>query len=179
MDGLVDTHVYKKVAAAKLTKEQNSIRVWRLWSYMGRVEDGQAKIDGAWQILMSTCFWRFPLAPKECLHETNPIMKFILSFHLYKEHPKQSLYVIWTTILVCTVPEIRIGLSTWIRTPTGFTTFLLVMHLHASFKLFLVSYPLQLYRDGLLTVIKCNSLNMQYVYIIMCHITFLIHYKSL
>jgi hypothetical protein len=33
----------------------------------------------------------------------------MLSFHPYKERPKQGWYVIWATILVRTVPEIRIG----------------------------------------------------------------------
>jgi hypothetical protein len=56
--------------------------------------------------IVSTFLW----TQKEFGYETSSIGKLILlSFHPYKERPKRSWYVIWATILVRTVPGIRIG----------------------------------------------------------------------
>jgi hypothetical protein len=42
-----------------------------------------------------------------------------------------------------------------------------------------ITNSLKLYRDDLLKIFICNSLNKQHIYIIMYHINFLIHYKFL
>jgi hypothetical protein len=55
-------------------------------------------------------FQRFLWTQMEFGYETGSIRKLILlSFYPYKERLKQSWYVIWATILVWTVPGIRIG----------------------------------------------------------------------
>jgi hypothetical protein len=45
MDGPVNSHVYKEVAAAKFITKQNSICLWCLWCYMGGVEDDQDVVE--------------------------------------------------------------------------------------------------------------------------------------
>ncbi len=58
----------------------------------------------------ASLFRRFPWSRKAFGCETISNGYFILlSFHLYKERPKRSWYVIWVMILVWSIPKIRIG----------------------------------------------------------------------
>jgi hypothetical protein len=76
-------------------------------------------------------------------NETSSIGNLILlCFHPYKERPKQSWHVIWATILVRTVPGIRIGFQLnldWDSNLAG-PPLLLLCTSTSLFKLFLISF---------------------------------------
>jgi hypothetical protein len=76
--------------------------------------DHNPKDGGAapWLILDVTLFRQFLLTPNEFGSETNAIGSYLkLSFHPYKECPKQTLYAIWASFFVRAAPGLRGGLE--------------------------------------------------------------------
>ena len=76
--------------------------------------DNSPKDGGAapWQILDVTLLRRFPLTPNEFRPEASTIGSSLkLSFHSYKERPKQTPYATWTSFLVRAAPGLRGGLE--------------------------------------------------------------------
>ena len=83
---------------------------------MGRPQLGlKARQTGdaaPWQILDVHLFRRFLLTPNQFGPEASAIgSSFKLSFHPYKEHPKQTPYVVGASFLVRAAIGFRIGLE--------------------------------------------------------------------